>query len=270
MSTIINAYRFVVFTKPWKLSLTELGAKVKNLGFDGIELPVRPGYSVTPENVKAELPRAAKLLRDEFGVTIESVAGPTDEATIAACGTAGIPLIRVCPGLPKDETYPKAEARYQQEWDHLTPLLEKNRVAIGVQNHSGRYVPIHAMGLARLVAQFDPRHVCAVWDAAHNALEGEGPEIALDLLMGSHLRMVNLKNGFRRHKTGPEAEAVEWQTYWTSGQQGIASWPRVAAALKARGWIGPICLTAEYSDQTAVDRLIAEDLAFARACLKSD
>jgi sugar phosphate isomerase/epimerase len=260
------AYRFSVFTKPWKLSLPELGAKVAALGFSGIELPVRPGFPVDPENVATELPRAAKLLKDEYGVAIESVAGPTDAATIAACGEAGVPIIRICPSLPKEESYLVGEARYQKEWEALVPLLEQHGVAIGVQNHSGRYVPVHAMGLARLVAPFDPKHVCAVWDAAHNALEGEDVELALDLLNGPHLRMVNLKNGFRRYKTGPEAEDVAWQTYWTSGRQGLASWPRIAAGLAARGWAGPICLTAEYADQSAVARLIAEDIAYAKEC----
>jgi len=79
-----------VFTKPWKMPIPELGAYVRSLGFEGIELPVRPGYPVEPENV-AELPRAARQLA-EHGVSIESVAGPTDEATIVACAEAGVPI----------------------------------------------------------------------------------------------------------------------------------------------------------------------------------
>jgi hypothetical protein len=35
--------------------------------------------------------------------------------------------------------------------------------------------------------------------------------------------------------------------------------------LKEMGYTGPICLTAEYSDEHAVDRLITEDLEFARS-----
>src|SRR5438132_1361386 len=75
-----------------------------------------------------------------------------------------------------------------------------------------------------------------------------------------HLCMVNLKTAFWRRKTGPEAEHVQWRPYWTSGRQGLASWPRVAAELMRRGYSGVLCLTAEYSDEAAVNRLIAEDI----------
>ena len=80
-----------------------------------------------------------------------------------------------------------------------------------------------------------------------------------------YLGLVNLKNAIWRRTTGPEAANVEWRSYWTSGRQGLASWPAVANELRARGYEGDVCLTAEYSDQDAVDRLIAEDIAFAKS-----
>jgi hypothetical protein len=39
----------------------------------------------------------------------------------------------------------------------------------------------------------------------------------------------------------------------------------VVAELRRRDYQGVVCLTAEYSDTTAVDRLIAQDIAFAKA-----
>src|SRR5690242_16762454 len=93
--TMGASVEYSVFTKPWKTTpLAELGHFVHGLGFHGIELPVRPGFQVTPETVRKELPKAAKILADH-DVKIYSVAGPTDEATIATCGELGIPTIRV-------------------------------------------------------------------------------------------------------------------------------------------------------------------------------
>jgi len=83
-----NEIVFSVFTKPWKMPIPELGRFVKALGFDAIELPVRPGFQVLPEKVERDLPAAARQLAD-CGVSIASVAGPTDERTIAACAQAG-------------------------------------------------------------------------------------------------------------------------------------------------------------------------------------
>lgn len=66
--------QFSVFTKPWKMPLGELGEHVRRLGFDGIELPVRPGYQVEPEHVGRDLPKAARTLA-EYGVRIYSTTG---------------------------------------------------------------------------------------------------------------------------------------------------------------------------------------------------
>jgi sugar phosphate isomerase/epimerase len=251
---------FSVFTKPWKMPVAELGSHIRSLGFEGIELPVRPGYQVEPENVGKELPRVARQLSD-YGIKITSVAGPTDEATMAACAEASIPVIRICVGIGP-EGYMATEAKLQKEYDALVPLLDRYGVTLGIQNHCDRCIS-NAMGLRHLMEKYEPRHIGAVWDAAHNALNGEEPELAIDIIW-SRLCMVNLKNAFWRRKTGPEAEHVQWRHYWTSGRQGLASWPRVAAELKRRGYHGVVCLTAEYSDEPAVDRLIAEDIAFAK------
>lgn len=256
------AVQFSVFTKPWKAtSLAELGRLVRSLGFEGIELPVRPGFPVEPANVARDLPRATRQL-GEAGLKIFSVAGPADEATIATCAEVGIPIIRVMVPI-SPEGYRATEAQARRDFDTVIPLLDRYRVKLGVQNHNGRYV-CNAMGLRHLIESYDPRHICAIWDAAHNALNGESPELGLDLIW-PHLGMVNLKNAIWQRKNGPEAEVAEWEVYWTNGRHGLASWPRVATELKRRGYRGTICLTAEYSDESSLDRLIAEDIAFARS-----
>jgi sugar phosphate isomerase/epimerase len=246
-----RARRFTLFTKPWpRVPLPDLARFVARLGFDGVELPVRPGFQVEPERALEDLPRAAQVFRDE-GLTIAMV----------ACAAAGVPLIRVC--LPIDpDGYLATVARLQRRLDALVPILERNGVCLGVQNHSGRYIS-NAMGLRHLLERYDPRQVAAVWDAAHNALNGEDADLALDIVW-SHLRMVNLKNAYWRRTSGPEAVVAEWEPYWTLGRHGLASWPKVAAELHSRGFRGPICLPAEYTDEAAVARLVAEDLEFAR------
>lgn len=253
--------QFSVFTKPWRSSsIADLGRFVRGLGFDGIELPVRPGFPVEPANVTRDLPKAARQLA-EYGLKIFSVAGPTDAPTIETCAELGIPMIRIMAPIGEGG-YLASVSRLKRELDAMLPLLERAGVAIGIQNHNGRFVS-NASGLRYLVEQYDSRQVGIVWDAAHNALNGEEPELALDIVW-SHLRMVNLKNAFWQRTNGPEAELAAWKVYWTTGRQGLASWPRVVAELKRRGYRGVVCLTAEYTDEAATDCLIAEDLAVAR------
>src|SRR2546421_9282168 len=84
-----------MFTKPWpKKSIEELGRFVHWIGFDGIELPVRPGFPVDPDNMVVELPKAVKTLA-EHNVGIFSIAGAANQAMISACGAAGVPTIRI-------------------------------------------------------------------------------------------------------------------------------------------------------------------------------
>jgi sugar phosphate isomerase/epimerase len=253
---------FSVFTKPWKMPLTGLAKQVKGWGFDGIELPVRPGFQVQPENVARDLPQAVRLLADE-GLKVYSIAGSTDEVTIAACAEAGVPVIRIMAPIGEDG-YMATEARFQKEFDDLLPLLKRYGVKIGVQNHIGKFV-CNAMGLRHLIEKYDPRLIGAVWDAAHNALNGEDPELGIDIVW-SHLCMVNLKNAFWQRMNGPDAQQALYHPWWTSGKQGLANWTGVAAELNYRGYQGVVCLNAEYSDEASVNRLIVEDLAFAKTC----
>jgi sugar phosphate isomerase/epimerase len=256
-----NTIAFTVFTKPWKMPIIELGPFVKGLGFAGVELPVRHGYPVNPENAATELPKAARTLA-ESDLKIVSVAGSTDEATVAACGEAGVPILRIMAPIAKDSGYLEQETQLLRQYDALLPALERHQVTLGIQHHTGRYVT-NAAGLRRLVERYNPRQVGAVWDPAHCALSGELPDLAIDLLW-SHLCLVNLKNGFWRRTNGPEAEVAQYGHYWTSGRQGQCSWAAVAALLQQRAYQGYICLCAEYSNQEEVNRLITEDLAFAQ------
>ncbi|MDD4140401.1 MAG: hypothetical protein PHN53_13540, partial [Eubacteriales bacterium] len=84
-----------VFTKPWpNISVDELGELVSQLGFDGVELPVRPGFQLEPDQVEKGLPQVAARLATH-GVSIMSVAGSLEEPFFAGCQAAGVPLIRV-------------------------------------------------------------------------------------------------------------------------------------------------------------------------------
>lgn len=260
-----------IFSKPWKsLPLPELAEHIRSLGFELIELPVRPGFQVEPETIERDLPAAVKLLGEQ-GIRVLNVTAALpfdDERLYSACATAGIKMNRVM-FWQRDLDYWAAEAEARRQLDSALPLCEQYDVQIGVQNHSGKFVPVNEMGAYHLLKDYDPRYVAAVWDPAHNALEGMDSDAALDVL-APYLCVVNLKNAYWRRVTGPEADAAEWKIYWTSGAQGRASWSRVIAKLKAIDYQGPICFSAEYSDEERVDELIVQDLAFARRLLAGD
>ena len=254
-----------LFVKPWRaLDLPALAQHVRWLGFDLIELPVRPGFQVEPDEIERDLPAAVKLL-GEHGARVLNVTCSLpldDERLYSACAAAGVGMNRVM-FWQRDMDYWAAEADARRQLDSALPFCERYGVQIGIQNHSGRFAPVNEMGMYNLVKDYDTRHVAAVWDPAHNALEGMNSDSALDVL-SPYLCVVNLKNAYWRRDSGPEAAVAEWRVYWTSGAQGRASWQAVISKLKAIGYGGPICFSAEYSDEARVDELITQDLAFAR------
>ncbi|GAB4189854.1 MAG: hypothetical protein Kow00105_04230 [Phycisphaeraceae bacterium] len=258
--------RFTVFTKPWRdLSLEALGELVHGMGFDGVELPVRPGYQVEPDNAINSLPKARKILLDQR-VEIVSVAGETTETMIRACGEAGVRILRIMVRIPHEVDYLTHIEQTRRQWDALLPVLEASGVTLGVQNHKARFLT-HAMHLHHALRDYDPKLIGAVWDAAHEAFAGSDPELALDVIWPK-LCMVNLKNGLWEKAGEDEFGVVKWKSRWVAGHEGLCDWPRVIGELKRRGYRGDVCLTAEYSedDLKTVKKLAMSDLALARRC----
>lgn len=246
-----------IFTKPWTEPLADMGRKVKALGFDGVELPVRPGYQVEPDTVGKGLPEAARILKEE-GLKIGSVAGTADEATIAACGEAGAPMIRVCESIDMKIGYMASVKRIRERYDALLPALEKHGVAIGVQNHCD-YCVGSAIGLMHLIEDYDPAQVCAVLDPAHCAVDGEPEDMAIDICW-PHLRLVNFKAAFHRRLNGPEEVEARYAIHWTTCHHSGFSWSKTVKVLLERGYEGDFCLPAEYSKLDGGGQLMGDDV----------
>lgn len=239
--------KLTVFTKSWTakdMRLEQLGKFVKELGFDGIELPVRPGYQVEPENIEKGLREARRIL-EEQGVRISSVAANADERTINAMGAAGLKILRICVPIDMKIGYLATEAKVRKEWDTLIPVLDAARVTIGVQNHCDYFVG-SAIGIMHLIEKYDPRHVSVVLDCGHCAVDGESELMALDIVW-SHLSLVNLKSAFHRRANGPEEVEAQYAIHWTTCHHAGYSWSRLVNELKRRGYTGDICLPAEYT-----------------------
>ncbi len=268
--------KIILFTKCWKdISLEKLADFIAELGLDGAELTVRDGYQVNPGNMEKELPRAAKIFK-ERGLYIGSVAGSVDERTVAACGEAGVGLIRIFVPIDLKIGYMATERKLREQYDKLIPSLDKAKVAIGIQNHCDIMVG-SAIGIMHLIEKYDPKHVCAVLDPAHCAVDGEPEEMALDIVW-SHLKLVNFKSASHRRLNGPDEEEAKWEILWTTAQHAGYSWRKMVSLLKARNYDGPLCLPAEYSVPNgsgqlmgdAVTPLLQKDIAYLKKLLKEE
>jgi sugar phosphate isomerase/epimerase len=274
---IIMSNRFSVFTKPWRTqSLEELGALVRDMGFDAVEYPFRDGYQVQPSEGVKGIVRLAETLK-KSGVAVTSLAAGIDvaktdgkgdvaginETVFAGCGEAGIPIIRICQGFNRELGYHENMDALRRKYDAVVPLSEKHKVTLGVQMHYGSAEITCSWDTYILLKEYDPKCIGAVWDSGHSGLAGEGPRYAIDCLW-NNLCMVNFKAAYwlRKNPDAPATEEAKWGSAWVPGRQGMSSWKEAVDYLKGRGYTGTVCLPAEYSDEAKVEQYAREDLAY--------
>ena len=253
-----------VFTKPWREpQVGALGELVAGMGFDAVELPVRPGYQVTPDEVSTALSAAARELA-RSGVGIASIASGTDEATFAACADAGVPFIRIMVPIGVNG-YAATGTEIRRVLAGLSERAERYGVRVAVQPHYDDYIA-DSSELFALLQDVDPRHVAAIWDSAHDALARKRPEHGLELLW-PWLGVVNLKSAYYERVDEPASAFGDpvWEPVFTDARSGMAEWGRALAYLAERGFAGPICLTAEYTDESDLVAKVTRDLEYAQS-----
>ncbi len=262
--------RISVFTKPWKnISADQLGALVREIGFDGIEFPLREGYQAEPANAPEDLPALAETLA-KHGVSICSVASSLDQQIFDACNKAGVKLLRIMANVNPDVIITKGFYAAMDELVHqlesLYPLCEKYEVMIGVQQHYGPGI-FNTMELRYLLEKTDARYVGGIWDAAHSALSYEMPEQAIDIIF-DRLALVNLKNAYVRRWVQEDGSVI-FRPFFCPANEGAISWERVIAHLKRKGYSGDYCMPCEYTEAERTLEYIREDIAYLRNLLNA-
>jgi len=257
--------KYIVFTKPWKNeSLEELGALVKDMGFDGVEYPLRDGYQVQPSDGAAGIKRLVDGL-GAFDLTVGSIAAGIDsEEVFAGCGENGVKIIRICQGFDRTLGFFENIDQIRRAYDAALPWCEKYGVTVGVQMHCSEGYGAFISSAAEkyiLLRDYDPKYIAAVWDSGHNGLAGTEPKYGLDVIWDM-LCMVNFKAAYWKARTGPEAGSASWGAYWTTGRHACGNWREAVAHLKNRGYSGVICMPAEYTDEPNAEKYTREDLAY--------
>ena len=272
----MNENKFTVFTKPWKnITLEELGELIKNMGFDGVEYPLRDGYQIQPSDGIKGIKKLVDVL-GKFDLTVGSIAGGIDvkftsdnkvaginEELFAGCGEAGVKIIRICQGLDKKLGFFMNLEQIKRTYDAVVPYCEKYNVTLGVQMHCDANISSAAETYI-LLKDYNPKHIAAVWDSGHNGLTGTEPCFALDTVWDM-LCMVNFKAAYWKLRTGQENGEAKWDTYWTTAKHACGSWRDAVNHLKKRGYSGIICMPAEYSDESNVEKYTREDLAYIKS-----
>jgi sugar phosphate isomerase/epimerase len=246
------------------LHYSELGGVLKDLGFAGCDLTVRPGGHVEPALSAADLYRAVEAIRaDDVEVPMittafVTAADPNIRNVLALCGRMKVPYFKL--GYWNYRPADNIDARIAEVRGELAGLVSLGRaygMVAGFHNHSGNYVGEAVWDARAAIDGLDPNWIGYYFDPCHATAEGgeAGWNIALRMAL-PRIKMVALKDFFWEKVSG------KWSMRMCPIGEGMVNWPQVFALLAAAHFTGPLSLHVEY--EPADLAAIARDLAFVK------
>jgi len=170
-----------VFSKhlQW-LDYQPMARTAAQIGFDGVDLTVRPGGHVSPERVEEDLPRAVEAVR-QAGLKVEmmttAITDPRDPLTKTILQTAGRLGVRYYRmgyyRYDAAKSVPAALDEIRPQLQDLAAMNEHYGVAGSYQNHAGNgYVGAPLWDLYQLLKDCDRRWIGCQYDIRHATVEG--------------------------------------------------------------------------------------------------
>ncbi len=230
------------------LDYRSVGEMAAKLGFNGVDLTVRPKGHVSPENVAIDLPRAISAI--ELGgskcsmitTSIESADNQYDRDIIATAAQLGVKHYRTNWYRYSDGiSLPDQLAIYQNEIEKLSILNEKEGIIGCYQNHAGTHVGASYWEIYQLLAKANPLFFGTQYDIRHAMAEGgHSWENGLRLLKDK-IKVIVLKDFLWGQEGG------KWKAINVPIGKGMVDFDAYFKLLKRYGLKPPVSLHFEYS-----------------------
>jgi sugar phosphate isomerase/epimerase len=237
--------RYVMFTKHLQtMPVREAGETIKALGFDGVELTVRPGGHVLPERVDEDLPRAVETLREvglEVPALVVEVHNRGEEYAAPVCraaGKVGATVLRTSSARYREfGTIREQIAAARQDAKELESLGEEFGVRLCVHCHSGDFLSSGGALLAMVIDGTDPRFVGVSLDLGHLTTEGgkSGWRQSIDLLQ-DRVGIVAVKSFGWFREPDPRSGELTWNAKLVPLSEGNVHWRQAFDLLSRVGW----------------------------------
>ena len=177
----VSDWTYCIFSKhlQW-LDYRELGVAVSQLGFDGVDLTVRPTGHVLPEKVRTDLPRAVAAV-GESGVRVPTITTaitrPEDAGTREILETAsglGVPYYRLgYYRYPEDKEISETLAEIRRSLTGLADLNRSFEICGDYQNHAGAsHFGAALWDLRQALEGLPRRWIGCQFDIRHATVEG--------------------------------------------------------------------------------------------------
>lgn len=240
-----HGMRYVMFTKHLQtLSVVEAGQTIKSLGFQGVELTVRPGGHVLPEKVDEDLPRAVEALREiglEVPALVVEIHNRRQEFSAAVCraaGRVGATVLRT--SSHRYRAFGTIREQIQdagRDAKDLEALGAEFGVRLCIHCHSGDFLSGTGGILDMVLDRTDPRHVGVSLDLGHLTTEGgkSGWRQSIDLLQ-QRVGIVAVKSFGWFREPDPKSGELIWNAKLVPLADGNVQWRRAFELLRQVGW----------------------------------
>jgi sugar phosphate isomerase/epimerase len=240
--------RVSIFSKHmhW-LNYADMAALTAQLGFDGIDLTVRPDGHVLPERVAEDLPKAVEAI-EKAGLKVYTIvtniktAGEKDAEPILKTASAlGIKYYRTAWfNYDKALSVPANIRAINKQLGSLAALNKKYGMHGGYQNHSGDLFGASQWDLWLSLEGLDPNHIGCQYDVRHATTEGADTwPVTLDLLK-AYSKTINIKDFYWERK------GDKWQVKSVPLGEGMVDFKKYFGLLKQYRINGPMSLHCEY------------------------
>ncbi len=161
------------------LDYEQAGHHTAKMGFAGLDLTVRPGGHVLPEQVEIQLPKAMEAIKRAgshcqlITTGIEDSANTLDQMVLKVASSLGITHYR-CNWFKylENEPMPETLAKYALKVNALSTLNKELHLIGCYQNHAGIWVGASLWEVLALIKDADQTHFGVQYDIRHALVEG--------------------------------------------------------------------------------------------------
>lgn len=209
-SKAVNPLKVSVFSKHLQfLNYKDMADAAAGIGFDGVDLTVRPNGHVLPGRVESDLPEAINAIRKAglsstmITTVVQDATDPMDRKLLETASKLGIEYYRMnWLKYPDGKSIPEAIGQFKQTLTDLSHLNKKLGITGCYQNHSGNLAGASLWELWEILKNADHHNMGVQYDIRHAVVEG-GMSWKNGLrLIQAHIKILAIKDCIWLKKNG--------------------------------------------------------------------
>lgn len=229
------------------LDYERMSEAAADMGFDGLDLTVRPKGHVEPNRVTDDLPKAVEAMQ-KFGLPPQmmttEVVDPADGLSKIVLETAGqLGFQHYRTGwltYPEERSIPESMTTYAEQFSSLETLNKEVGLIGAYQNHAGNHVGAPIWDTYEILKGTNSKFIGAQYDIRHAVVEGGSSwELGLRLIK-DYIRTIAIKDFKWGQVDG------KWKPINVPLGEGMVDFDRYFSLLKKYKINVPVSLHLEY------------------------